>query len=295
MAPEGTGAERRTEGLDAGRFEVLVRELAPSLYRFALSLVRDPHAAEDLVQETFVRAFEQRSRFRGESSEATWLRRILHNLAVDRARRSGREILVEEVEEKWRNDAYTVDSAVVVDRAEAREDLEDGLVRLPFIYRSAIVLHEWEGGPCVRWPRRWGSTWPRPSMSGLRDPRHRDPTEVGGATRARGRHAKRSMSSPRREGSHALVAWSFAAVEAVLLVAIVAAPRGDHWARARRIDAVAAALALTVALGPWPARRFGRRLTRSPLPDGAVAPMEDNGAHCFLDEAVTEDGSEDGS
>ena len=103
------------------------------------------------------------------------------------------------------------------------------------------------------------------------------------------------MSTPRREGSHALVAWSFAAAEAVLLVAIVAAPRGDHWARARRIDAVAAALALAVALGLWPARRFGRRLTRSPLPDWAVAPMEDNGAHCFLDEAVTEDGSEDGS
>lgn len=141
----GSGSERRNEGLDAGRFEALVREFAPSLYRFALSLVRDPHAAEDLVQETFARAFEQRSRFRGESSEATWLRRILHNLAVDSARRSSHEVLVDEVEGKWRDDAYTVDSSTVVERAETREALEDGLVRLPFIYRSAVVLHDVEG------------------------------------------------------------------------------------------------------------------------------------------------------
>ncbi|MEX1124655.1 MAG: RNA polymerase sigma factor, partial [Acidimicrobiia bacterium] len=139
------GPERETEGLEADRFEVLVRELAPSLYRFALSIVRDPHAAEDLVQETFVRGFEQRTRFRRDSSEATWLRRILHNLAVDRARRSSHEVLVDEVEEKWRDDAYTVDAAVVVEHAETREDLEDGLVRLPFIYRSAVVLHDVEG------------------------------------------------------------------------------------------------------------------------------------------------------
>jgi RNA polymerase sigma-70 factor (ECF subfamily) len=141
----GTSAERRNEGLAAERFEVLVRELAPSMYRFALSIVRDPHAAEDLVQETFVRGFEHRARFRGESSEATWLRRILHNLAVDRARRSSHEVLVDEVEEKWRDDAYTVDAGAVVEHAETREDLEDGLVRLPFIYRSAVVLHDIEG------------------------------------------------------------------------------------------------------------------------------------------------------
>ena len=52
---------------------------------------------------------------------------------------------MEDVEEKWRDDAYTVDSAAVVERAELREELEDALVRLPFIYRSAVVLHDIEG------------------------------------------------------------------------------------------------------------------------------------------------------
>lgn len=134
------------EGLGADGFEALVTEHASSLYRFARTLVRgDRHAAEDLVQETFLRAFEKRDTFRGEASARTWLHRILHNLAVDRARRPDREVLVEDVEEKWRNDAYTVDSGAVVERAETREELEDAMVRLPFIYRSAVILHDVEG------------------------------------------------------------------------------------------------------------------------------------------------------
>ncbi len=137
--------EDRSEDLEAGRFEVLVSEQTPSLYRFALALTRDPYAAEDLVQETFLRAFEGRGTFRGEASVGTWLHRILHNLAVDRARRPEREVLVGDVEAKWQDDAYTVDAAAVAERAESREELEDALVRLPFIYRSAVVLHDVEG------------------------------------------------------------------------------------------------------------------------------------------------------
>jgi RNA polymerase sigma-70 factor, ECF subfamily len=146
MAPDVANADHdRVEGLEAERFEALVAEHAPALYRFALALARDPHAAEDLVQETFLRAFERRGTFRADAAPITWMHRILHNLAIDRARRSDREVLVDDVEDKWRDDAYTVDSAVVVERAEAREELEDGLVRLPFIYRSAVVLHDVEG------------------------------------------------------------------------------------------------------------------------------------------------------
>jgi RNA polymerase sigma-70 factor, ECF subfamily len=133
------------EGLGADGFEALATAHSSSLYRFARTLARDRHTAEDLVQETFLRAFEKRDTFRGEASARTWLHRILHNLAVDRARRPDREILVEDVEEKWRDDAYTVDSGAVVERAETREELEDAMVRLPFIYRSAVILHDVEG------------------------------------------------------------------------------------------------------------------------------------------------------
>lgn len=133
------------ESLEAEGFEALAVAESPRLYRFAVSLVRDPGVAEDLVQETFARALERRAQFRGQAAPATWLRRILHNLAIDRARRGARELLVEEVEDLWRNDAYTVDPEAVAMRAESRHELEDALVRLPFIYRAAVILHDVEG------------------------------------------------------------------------------------------------------------------------------------------------------
>lgn len=149
-----------TSGLDRAAFEALVASEAPGLYRFALSLVRNADAAEELVQETFVRAFEKRAGFRGESSAATWLHRILHNLAVDQARRARREIAVEEVEERWRDDSYSVDTATVVERAQTREELEDALVRLPFIYRSAVLLHDVEGWTVAEIAERLGIDLP---------------------------------------------------------------------------------------------------------------------------------------
>ncbi len=115
------------------------------LYRFALSITRDPHLAADLVQDTFVRAVERADQYRGDASAGTWMRRILHNLAIDRARRAVREVVVDEVEESWGDDAYTVDPVAVVERADTREELEDALARVPFIYRTAVILHDVEG------------------------------------------------------------------------------------------------------------------------------------------------------
>lgn len=119
----------------------------PGLLRFARSIARDPVRAEDLVQETLLRALERGHTFRGEASLATWLHRILHHLAVDQAR-AQREVATDEVEReveaKWRDDAYSVDAATVVERAETRAELEDALVRLPVVYRAAVVLHDVE-------------------------------------------------------------------------------------------------------------------------------------------------------
>ncbi len=120
----------------------------PGLLRYARTIVADGQLAEDLVQETLLRALQRAESFRGDASLATWLHRILHNLAVDVSRRDredATEDVEREVEERWRSDSYTVDAAAVVERAETREELEDALVRLPVIYRAAVVLHDAEG------------------------------------------------------------------------------------------------------------------------------------------------------
>lgn len=122
----------------------MLADQSEALYRFALSLVRDPNLAADLVQDTYVRAIERVDQYRGDAPVLAWMRRTLHNLAVDRARRSAREVVVDDVEADWHDDAWTVDPALVAERAAAREELEDALARLPFIYRTAVVQHDAE-------------------------------------------------------------------------------------------------------------------------------------------------------
>jgi RNA polymerase sigma-70 factor (ECF subfamily) len=62
------------------------------LFRYALSRIRDERAAEDLVQETLLSAFQSRGKFRGESSELTWMTGILRNKIFEHLRRQTREV-----------------------------------------------------------------------------------------------------------------------------------------------------------------------------------------------------------
>ena len=134
--------------MDADAFAAALPAELPGLLRYARTLTDDPAQVEDLVQATVVRALARSGGFRAESSLATWLHRILHNLAVDAARGSHEqpsEDVAETVEAMWREDDYTVDAAAVVARAETRSDLREALSHLPASYRTVVVLHDAEG------------------------------------------------------------------------------------------------------------------------------------------------------
>jgi RNA polymerase sigma-70 factor (ECF subfamily) len=72
-------------------FDLVVRQHQRRIYRVLLGIVRDPDLADNLTQDCFVRAYEKRASFRGESSVSTWLISIAINLARDhdRSRRAG--------------------------------------------------------------------------------------------------------------------------------------------------------------------------------------------------------------
>lgn len=65
-----------------------VKNYSDELFRFALIRVDDRHEAEDLVQETFYSALKSVKRFRGDSTEKTWLYNILSNKIVDHYRKN---------------------------------------------------------------------------------------------------------------------------------------------------------------------------------------------------------------
>src|SRR5262245_30041060 len=68
-------------------FRIIMQRHNQRLYRVARSVVQDDGEAEDIVQETYVRAFACLAQFRNDASLATWLTRIALNGALGRLRR----------------------------------------------------------------------------------------------------------------------------------------------------------------------------------------------------------------
>jgi RNA polymerase sigma-70 factor (ECF subfamily) len=79
----------RSEGSDW--FDAVVRPSYRKIYRWALTLVGDPDQAEDVVQETVIRAYRYRASFREDADPAAWLYRITRNTALKMMKREKRK------------------------------------------------------------------------------------------------------------------------------------------------------------------------------------------------------------
>jgi RNA polymerase sigma-70 factor (ECF subfamily) len=129
-------------------FAARLAEELPRLVRLATRLLRDADVAEDCAQETMLGAWRRRDQLRDPAALPAWLRRSLVNRVVDRSRRHHNELDIETIETDWRDDSYTVMPERVLERAELRDELEDGLARLPVGYRLPVVPHDalgWTG------------------------------------------------------------------------------------------------------------------------------------------------------
>src|SRR5260221_4749526 len=90
IAPVGTpDAElvQRARARDEAAIRIIMQSNNRRLYRLARGILRNDGEDEDVVQETYVRAFTHLDGFRGDSSLATWLARISINEAFGRRRR----------------------------------------------------------------------------------------------------------------------------------------------------------------------------------------------------------------
>ncbi len=131
---------------DLGRFERAVLPHLDAAYTLARYLTRDPHDAEDVVQESYLRALRGFATYRGEVDDARgWLLAIVRNTchtlrARDRRFREG-----EEFDEERHPAADGTDTDAALLRHEARETLCEALDRLPAEFREALIMREIQG------------------------------------------------------------------------------------------------------------------------------------------------------
>jgi RNA polymerase sigma-70 factor, ECF subfamily len=128
------------------RFEEEALDLADQVYRVARGLVSSKEEAEDLVQDTYARAFRSWRSFTPGTNLRAWLLRILTNLNIDRGRRVQRSPDMQSLEER---DYYLYDrlEATSGEKDEERvierlsqDDIVDALAEVPHDFRDVVVL-----------------------------------------------------------------------------------------------------------------------------------------------------------
>jgi RNA polymerase sigma-70 factor (ECF subfamily) len=139
-----TDLARRAVAGDGAAFEEIVTRYTPLLWRVARSRLRDTSAAEDVVQETFLKAYRNLYSYRREASLSVWLRRICLNLCTDRMTRSLRRenlVTMQAFHEGLHSHMWQEDRGLQRD-VELRNRLQQEVNALTKEEREAFILVE---------------------------------------------------------------------------------------------------------------------------------------------------------
>ena len=156
MHPNNKSNSYNIEDLKSGdrdAFAALVDEFSPKLHRLALRMLNDSLEAEDVLQETFLKAFKNIDRFEGRSSIGTWLYRIATNEALMRLRKVQPD-LVDIDEPIEAPDGHLITRQIrdwcclpetEFMSAEAQSKLDQAVAELSPALRSTFVLRDLQG------------------------------------------------------------------------------------------------------------------------------------------------------
>jgi RNA polymerase sigma-70 factor (ECF subfamily) len=127
-----------------------------ALYRYALRLTRNEKDAEDLLQDTFLRAFRFWSNYQKGSNCKAWLFRIMKNLflnKIDKKKRSPEPTSLDDTEEWYLYsqlkesgpEAVREDPAAIFELKDWTQQIQEAIERLPEEFREPLVLFDGEG------------------------------------------------------------------------------------------------------------------------------------------------------
>jgi len=132
---------------DRAAVDAVTRRIAGSLHRFGRGFCRDPHDAEDVMQEVLLALIAALPSFRGDSSLSSWAYVVARNACARRRRREARHRPLETTSEH--DAALTVPAAAgperTTERRQLRAALEQAIAALPDKLRDVLILRDVEG------------------------------------------------------------------------------------------------------------------------------------------------------
>jgi RNA polymerase sigma-70 factor (ECF subfamily) len=135
--------ERLAQG-DTEALNLLMERHHKRVYRIALSYVRNPDDALDVVQETFVKVFQNSWRWRGEAEVGPWLTRIAVNQAIDQYRKGKRRLTREEPLEADGHPTRTTSPEGAAVSVELSHKIGQAVKSLPERQRAVFVLRHYD-------------------------------------------------------------------------------------------------------------------------------------------------------
>lgn len=131
-------------------FSALALRYHERIYRTVLALTKNHLDADDLSQETFMKAFKSLKGFKWDSGFYTWLYRIAVNLTLNFLKKKGRErrkanTMASSSEQKINPSQSVFAPEAFVLKTELRTKLKEAIESLPLAYRTAFFLVEYEG------------------------------------------------------------------------------------------------------------------------------------------------------
>lgn len=147
---QDTQLVERTLAGDQGAFEQLVERYQSRLFALARQYTRTAMDVEDIVQDTFLKAYRKLDSFDHRSSFYTWIYRIATNTILDVLKRRGRSPIQNVEDPEILGDVTPVDApspSVGMEDAEISEITLEVLGHLPEIFRAVLVMREYDGLP----------------------------------------------------------------------------------------------------------------------------------------------------
>lgn len=145
---------------DMQAFSAIYRLYGRACYNLALRILGQPAAAEDMVQDVFVRLIERIGSYRGDAPFGAWLKRMTANAVIDRVRHQAHR-------EVGNEDAVLAATATADTSPDQVIDAWSLLQRLPAQSRAVVVLSQWEGYTHTELAQRFGQSesWSKSILS----------------------------------------------------------------------------------------------------------------------------------